>query len=78
MFIPVIPVERDRNGSEISNEQINLTFPQHKKRLRKRIKSESERTGMPQTKIIHTATEEYFARRDELKQLQQSIIGASL
>ena len=78
MFIPVIPVERDRSRSHISNEQINLTFPEHKKKLRKRIKTNAKKLGVSQSHLIRTATEQFLDRNDELNQLQQAIIGATL
>ena len=78
MYLPVIPVERDRDRSDISNEQINLTFPEHKKKLRKRIKSASKQLGIPQTKLLHIAAEQLLDRNDELNQLQQAIIGVTL
>ena len=78
MYLPVIPVERDSDRSDISNEQINLTFPEHKKKLRKRIKSASKKLGIPQTKLLHIAAEQLLDRNDELNQLQQAIIGATL
>ena len=78
MYLPVIPVERDRDRSDISNEQINLTFPEHKRRLRKRIKSASKKLGIPQTKLLHIVAEQLLDRNDELNQLQQAIIGVTL
>ena len=78
MFIPVIPVERDRDRSHISNEQINLTFPKHKKRLKKRIESTAKALGIPKTKLLHTAAEQFLDRNDDLNQLKLAIIGATL
>ena len=78
MYLPVIPVERDRDRSDISNEQINLTFPEHKKKLRKRIKTNAKKLGVSQSFLIRTATEQFLDRNDELNQLQQAIIGATL
>ena len=78
MHLPVIQVERDSDRSDISNEQINLTFPKHKKRLKKRIESTSKKLGIPQTKLLHIAAEQLLDRNDELNQLQQAIIGATL
>ena len=39
MHLPVIQVEKDRYGTdttndELSGEQMNLTFPKHKKKLK--------------------------------------------
>ena len=78
MYLPVIPVERDRDRSDISNEQINLTFPEHKKKLRKRIKTNAKKLGVSQSHLIRTATEQFLDKNDELNQLQQAIIGATL
>ena len=78
MYLPVIPVERDRDRSNISNEQINLTFPRHKKRLKKRIESTSKKLGIPKTKLLHIAAEQFLDKNDELNQLQLAIIGATL
>ena len=78
MFIPVIPVERNRDRSHISNEQINLTFPEHKKKLRKRIKTNAKKLGVSQSHLIRTATEQFLDRNDELNQLQQAIMGINL
>ena len=80
MHLPVIPVERDRYGTnttndELSGEQMNLTFPLHKKKLRKRIKSTAQKLGVSQVFLVRTATEQFLDRNDELKQLQEAIIG---
>ena len=78
MFIPVIPFERNRSRSHISNEQINLTFPEHKRKLRKRIKTNAKKLGVSQSFLIRTATEQFLERNDELNLLQQAIIGINL
>ena len=78
MYLPVIPVERDSDRSNISNEQINLPFPRHKKRFKKRIKSTSKKLGIPKTKLLHIAAEQFLDKNDELNQLQLAIIGATL
>tara|TARA_B100000212_G_scaffold257833_1_gene197935 strand:+ start:381 stop:617 length:237 start_codon:yes stop_codon:yes gene_type:complete len=78
MFIPVIPFERNRSRSHISNEQINLTFPEHKRKLRKRIKTNAKKLGVSQSFLIRTATEQFLDRNDELNLLQQAIIGINL
>ena len=83
MHLPLIQVERDRyrtdtTNDELSGEQMNLTFPKHKKRLKKRIESTSKKLGIPKTKLLHIAAEQLLDRNDELNQLQQAIIGATL
>ena len=78
MFIPVIPFERNRSRSHISNEQINLTFPEHKRKLRKRIKTNAKKLGVSQSFLIRTATEQFLDRNDELNLLQHAIIGLNL
>ena len=83
MHLPVIQVERDRyrtdtTNDELSGEQMNLTFPKHKKKLKKRIKTNAKRLGVSQAFLVRTATEQFLDKNDELNQLQQAILGINL
>ena len=83
MHLPVIQVERDRYGTdttndELSGEQMNLTFPKHKKKLKKRIQTNAKRLGVSQAFLVRTATEQFLDKNDELNQLQQAILGINL
>ena len=83
MHLPVIQVERDRyrtdtTNDELSGEQMNLTFPKHKKKLKKRIKTNAKRLGVSQAFLVRTATEQFLDKNDELSQLQQAILGINL
>mgnify|MGYP001309045329 CR=1 FL=1 len=83
MHLPVIQVERDRyrtdtTNDELSGEQMNLTFPKHKKKLKKRIKTNAKRLGVSQAFLVRTATEQFLDKNEELNQLQQAILGINL
>ena len=83
MHLPVIQVERDRyrtdtTNDELSGEQMNLTFPKHKKKLKKRIQTNAKRLGVSQAFLVRTATEQFLDKNEELNQLQQAILGINL